>query len=147
GERATIKVQQIPQSPTQHLMEEIFEIRFDFDRYNIKPEYRAMIQQLVATTNQHRNVRISVVGHTDTMGPDAHNWALGGRRAQAVRDEMIRLGVPAGQIVAVSAGKHDLKIETGPNVPNRENRRVRVVKETHWMEEQPPILTERVVMN
>jgi len=147
GERATIKVQQIPQSPTQHLMEEIFEIRFDFDRYNIKPEYRQMINQLVATTNRHRNVRISVVGHTDTVGSDAHNWALGGRRAQAVRDEMIRLGVPAGQIVAVSAGLHDPKIDTGPGVANRENRRVRVVKETHWTEEQPPIITERVVMH
>jgi outer membrane protein OmpA-like peptidoglycan-associated protein len=130
GDKAVIRVQQIPLEPRQQIVEEIFEIRFDFDRYEIKPEYEQMIRNLVATTSRHRNVRISVAGHTDTVGTADYNFALGGRRAEAVRQMLIRYGVPASQIVAVSSGKNDLKVPTGPGVAKAENRRVRVVKET-----------------
>ena len=47
---------------------------------------------------------------------------------------LIGYGIPASQIVAVSAGEEDLKVKTADGVPNAENRRVRVVKETHYTE-------------
>ena len=39
GEKTMIKVQQIPLEPKQHVMEEVFEVRFDFNKATIKPEY------------------------------------------------------------------------------------------------------------
>ena len=138
NEKTIIKVQQIPLEPKQHVMEEIFEIRFDFDKATIKPEYEDLIRKLAATTQANKNVKVSVVGHTDTAGSSAYNYALGGRRAEAVQKMLIEYGIPSSQIIAVSAGEEDLKVPTPNNTPNAENRRVRVVKEVHYTEQPKP---------
>ena len=144
SEKTVIKVQQIPLEPTQHVMEEVFEIRFDFDKAIIKPEYDELIRKLATTTQENKNIKVSVVGHTDTVGSDSYNYALGGRRAEAVQKMLIEYGIPSSQIVAVSAGEEDLKVPTPNNTPNAENRRVRVVKEVHYTEpaKAAPIVVE-----
>ncbi len=145
NEKTIIKVQQIPLEPKQHVMEEIFEIRFDFNKANIKPEYEDLIRKLASTTQANKNIKVSVVGHTDTAGSSNYNYALGGRRAEAVQKMLIQYGIPANQIIAVSAGEEDLKVPTPNNTPNAENRRVRVVKEVHYTEQPTgpaPIVVE-----
>ncbi|MBD5389237.1 OmpA family protein [bacterium] len=137
GEKTMIKVQQIPLEPKQHVMEEIFEIRFDFNESTIKPEYQELIKKLATATQNNKNIKVSVVGHTDTVGSTNYNYALGGRRADAVQKMLIQYGIPAGQIVAVSAGEEGLKVPTPDGVANAENRRVRVVKEVHFTEPAP----------
>lgn len=134
GEKTMIKVQQIPLEPKQHVMEEIFEIRFDFDKATIKPEYQELIQKLATATQSNKNIKVSVVGHTDTMGSKDYNYSLGGRRADAVQKMLIKYGIPASQIVAVSAGEEGLAVPTPDGVANAKNRRVRVVKEVHYTE-------------
>lgn len=134
GEKTVLKVQQIPLEPKQHVMEEIFEIRFDFNKATIKPEYQDLIRKLATATQENKNIKVSVVGHTDTVGSNSYNYALGGRRAEAVQKMLIKYGIPSSQIVSVSAGEHDNKVPTGDGVPNAENRRVRVVKEVHYIE-------------
>ena len=144
NDKTVIKVQQIPLEPKQHVMEEIFEVRFDFDKANIKPEYEDLIRKLASTTQANKNIKVSVVGHTDTSGSNAYNYALGGRRAEAVQKMLIEYGIPSSQIIAVSAGEEDLKVPTPNNTPNAANRRVRVVKEVHYTEQpkQAPIVVE-----
>ena len=139
GEKTMIKVQQIPLEPKQHVMEEIFEIRFDFNKSIIKPEYQELIKKLATATQENKNIKVSVVGHTDTAGTSNYNYALGGRRAEAVQKMLIQYGIPASQIVAVSAGEEDLAVPTPDNTPNAANRRVRVVKEVHYTEEPKPV--------
>ncbi len=129
-----IKVQQVPLEPRQHVMEEVFEVQFDFNKSSIKPEYKDLIKQLAQATQENKNIKVSVVGHTDTVGTKEYNYALGGKRAEAVQKMLIEYGIPASQIVAVSAGKEDLKVPTPDGVKNAENRRVRVVKETSYTE-------------
>ncbi len=138
NDKTIIKVQQIPLEPKQRIMEEIFEIRFDFNKATIKPEYEDIIKKLVETTQANKNVKVSVVGHTDTAGSSAYNYALGGRRAEAVQKMLIEYGIPSSQIIAVSAGEEDLKVKTPDNTPNAENRRVRVVKEVQYVEQPKP---------
>ena len=145
GEKTMIKVQQIPLEPKQHVMEEVFEVRFDFNKATIKPEYRDLIEKLVAATQENKNIKVSVVGHTDTAGSKSYNYALGGRRAEAVQKMLIEYGIPASQIVAVSSGEEDLAVPTPDNTPNAANRRVRVVKETSYTTNEPagnPIAVE-----
>lgn len=139
GEKTMIKVQQIPLEPTQRIMEEVFEVRFDFNKAIIKPEYQELIKKLAAATQDNKNIKVSVVGHTDTAGSGNYNYALGGRRADAVQKMLIQYGIPASQIVAVSAGEEDLAVPTPDNTPNAENRRVRVVKEIPYTEEVKPV--------
>ena len=130
-------------------MEEVFEVRFDFNKSVIKPEYQALIKKLAQATQANKNIKVSVVGHTDTMGTKAYNYALGGRRAEAVQKMLIEYGIPASQIVAVSAGEEDLAVPTADGVANAANRRVRVVKETHYTEQpqQAPIVVEEYAMD
>ena len=137
GEKTMIKVQQIPLEPKQHVMEEVFEVRFDFNKAVIKPEYRDLIEKLASATQANKNIKVSVVGHTDTAGSKSYNYALGGRRAEAVQKMLIQYGIPASQIVAVSSGEEDLAVPTPDNTPNAANRRVRVVKETHYTTNEP----------
>lgn len=137
GEKTMIKVQQIPLEPKQHVMEEVFEVRFDFNKATIKPEYRELIEKLATATQENKNIKVSVVGHTDTAGTKSYNYALGGRRAEAVQKMLIEYGIPASQIVAVSSGEEDLAVPTPDNTPNAANRRVRVVKETHYTTNEP----------
>ena len=134
GEKTMIKVQQIPLTPKQHVMEEVFEIRFDFNKATIKPEYQELIEKLASATQENKNIKVSVVGHTDTAGTSNYNYALGGRRAEAVQKMLIKYGIPASQIVAVSAGEEGLAVPTPDNTPNADNRRVRVVKEVYYEE-------------
>lgn len=139
-EKTLIKVQQLPSEPSQHIVEEVFEIHFDFDKAIIKPEYNSIIDELATMTQNNKNIKVSVVGHTDTSGSKAYNYALGGRRAEAVQNMLVKRGIPASQIVAVSAGEEDLKVKTPDGVKKAENRRVRVVKETTYtdnVEAQP----------
>lgn len=138
GEKTMIKVQQIPLQPDQHVMEEILEIRFDFNESNIAPEYKELIKKLATATQENKNIKVSVVGHTDTMGTANYNYALGGRRAEAVQKMLIKYGIPASQIVAVSAGEEGLAVPTPDNTPNSDNRRVRIVKEIYPEETEQP---------
>ena len=138
GEKTMIKVQQIPLQPDQHVMEEVLEIRFDFNESTIAPEYKDLIKKLADATQENKNIKVSVVGHTDTMGTQNYNYALGGRRAEAVQQMLIKYGIPASQIVAVSAGEQGLAVPTPDNTPNSDNRRVRVVKEIYPDESKQP---------
>ena len=137
NDKTMIKVQQIPLEPSQHIMEEVFEIHFDFNKATIKPEYQELIQKLAGATQANKNIKVSVVGHTDTSGSKDYNYSLGGRRAEAVQNMLIKYGIPASQIVAVSAGEEDLAVPTPDGVPNAENRRVRVVKEVYSTDNTP----------
>lgn len=136
NDKTMIKVQQIPLEPSQHIMEEVFEIHFDFNKATIKPEYQELIQKLAGATQANKNIKVSVVGHTDTSGSKDYNYSLGGRRAEAVQNMLIKYGIPASQIVAVSAGEEDLAVPTPDGTPNAQNRRVRVVKEVYSADKQ-----------
>lgn len=70
---------------------------------------------------------VLVVGHTDAVGSDQFNDALGLQRAEAVRAALIRLGVPAADIQAISRGKRALAVPTAAGVAEPRNRRVEIL--------------------
>jgi outer membrane protein OmpA-like peptidoglycan-associated protein len=68
-------------------------------------------------------VHITVTGHTDTVGSNRYNQALSERRARAVRNEMIRLGMNVGDIETIGRGFRDPLVPTRPGVREPQNRR------------------------
>jgi len=81
------------------------DVFFDTDRYDLKPEAR---EQLVANSTwlqQHTTVKILVEGHCDERNTREYNLALGERRANAVRDYLIFLGVVPNRIRTISYGE------------------------------------------
>ena len=67
---------------------------------------------------------VLVVGHTDAVGNDQTNDALGLQRAETVRAALMKLGIPADDIRAISRGKRALAIPTADGVAEPRNRRV-----------------------
>ncbi|MEQ1439677.1 OmpA family protein [Fontimonas sp. SYSU GA230001] len=85
------------------------DVLFDFDRSDIKPSFANNLDAAAKTINelgeQNAKVRVKVDGHTDWVGTDGYNMALGERRANAVKQYLIRKGVAADRIDTTSYGE------------------------------------------
>ncbi len=104
-----------------------FMVFFDWDRSNLSAQALTTIKQAASAYKQKGNARITATGHTDTSGTEAYNMALSLRRANAVKDALVREGVPATAIAVVGRGEQGLLVQTGPNVREPQNRRVEIV--------------------
>ena len=78
---------------------------FGYDRFDLTPEARSVLERQAAWLRQYPNVRILVAGNCDERGTREYNLALGARRAAAARDYLVSLGVAANRIETVSYGK------------------------------------------
>jgi peptidoglycan-associated lipoprotein len=78
---------------------------FDFDKSDIKPEGRAVLQRQADWLKKYPNVTVTVEGHCDPRGTREYNLALGERRATAVKKMLVALGVPANRVSTISYGK------------------------------------------
>ena len=74
--------------------------------------------------SEDRNVYIEIQGHGDTRGSQAHNRALGGRRAEAVREYLAAQGVPLPRMTTISYGEEKPKNPETTPAAHAENRRV-----------------------
>jgi opacity protein-like surface antigen len=104
-----------------------FMVFFDWDRSNLSAQALNTIKQAAGAYKSKGNARITATGHTDTSGSEAYNMALSLRRANAVKDALVREGVPATAIAVVGRGEQGLLVQTGPNVREPQNRRVEIV--------------------
>ncbi len=78
---------------------------FDFDKYELLPAAQATLQRQAAWLKQYAQYRITIEGHADERGTREYNLALGERRANAVKDYLVSLGVPAARLTTISYGK------------------------------------------
>jgi outer membrane protein OmpA-like peptidoglycan-associated protein len=73
------------------------------------------------------SARITATGHADTSGPENYNMALSLRRANAVKDALVREGVPATAIAVIGRGESQPLVPTADGVREPQNRRVEIV--------------------
>jgi hypothetical protein len=90
----------------------------------LSPESRGPIQQVAANYKTTANATVTLSGHTDTVGSQDFNMTLSQRRADAVRNALVRQGVPAAAITAGGQGEASLPVQTADNVDERRNRSV-----------------------
>jgi len=101
-----------------------FMVFFDWDRSNLSQQALNTIKQAADAYKTKGSARITATGHTYTSGPANYNMALSLRRANAVKDALVRDGVPATAISVVGKGETDLLVPTGDGVREPQNRRV-----------------------
>lgn len=87
-------------------------------------ESRAAAEQAYRDFLERQSQEVWIVGHTDTVGSERFNEALSLKRAERVRQMLIKLGIPAENIVAKGKGKRDLLVRTPDNTDEPRNRRV-----------------------
>jgi outer membrane protein OmpA-like peptidoglycan-associated protein len=97
-------------------------ITFAFDDASLDAEAVAILDGQAEWLRAHPGVPMTIVGHTDLVGPERYNYGLGLRRAESARSYLIARGVPAERLLAVeSRGEQDPAIRTAGR--ERLNRR------------------------
>jgi peptidoglycan-associated lipoprotein len=80
-------------------------IYFDFDSFDLRADARPVLDAQAAWLSRYPNVTVRLEGNADERGTREYNFALGARRANAVRDYLVSRGVSSQRIETVSYGK------------------------------------------
>ncbi len=89
------------------LEQKLSPVYFNFDKYNIKPDMVAVVQNDATILNSDiaQKLSIKIEGNCDEWGSDEYNYALGLRRAKKVKDEFGVLGIDTNRMMIISYGK------------------------------------------
>ncbi|MGB2665057.1 MAG: peptidoglycan-associated lipoprotein Pal [Candidatus Acidiferrum sp.] len=86
-------------------LKEVRDAYFDYDSAAIRPDAREALQKTADFLKNYPNVRVTIEGHCDERGSTEYNLALGQRRANAVKEYLVSLGLPADHLNTTSWGK------------------------------------------
>jgi len=90
------------------------DIYFDYDQFALTPDGQAALQFNADVLRKAPHVRVVIEGHCDERGTDEYNLALGERRARAVVDFLVGLGISPDRATTVSYGS-ELPVDPGHN--------------------------------
>jgi peptidoglycan-associated lipoprotein len=80
-------------------------VYFDFDKYDIRQDAKATLDEHVKYLKANMDVNIQLEGHCDERGSEEYNLALGERRALAVRDFLVNKGISSSRFTFISYGE------------------------------------------
>lgn len=102
---------------------------FDFDKATLTAEGKSRVRDAAALLKPHPTLRVSVEGHTDSIGKDAYNMRLSERRAQTVADQLADEGISKSRLDVRGFGKTRPIADNKTAEGRAENRRVEIVAE------------------
>ena len=105
--------------------EQAFIVFFEFDKSSLTPDGRQVVDSAASAFKQGRS-NVAIAGYTDLAGSQQYNLALSKRRADAVKDALVRDGVPASAIDESWHGKENPRVPTADGVREPQNRRVEI---------------------
>jgi peptidoglycan-associated lipoprotein len=105
----------------------LVDVFFDFDQWNIRDDARPALQKNVEWLRRWSSTRATIEGHCDSRGTSEYNLALGDRRAHAVRDYLVSLGISPERLLVVSKGEETPFCENDTEGCWQENRRAHFV--------------------
>ena len=103
-----------------------FYLYFLADTDEFAPESKQVVTQIFAEIARRPAPEIVIIGHTDRVGSVPYNDALSLRRAERVREELLKLGIPRVRISVAGRGERELEVSTADEVSEPRNRRVEI---------------------
>lgn len=103
-------------------------IRFDVNKATIRPESMGVINSIYGLLKDHPEINLSIEGHTDSDGDDASNQGLSERRAQAVADQLAKMGIDGSRMTSKGWGESKPLNSNTTSEGKANNRRVEFVK-------------------
>jgi peptidoglycan-associated lipoprotein len=97
-------------------------VYFDFDKYQVRDDGRPVLDAQARWLQRYPAVRVRIEGNCDEMGTREYNFALGARRANAVKDYLSSHGVALSRIDTVSYGKERPIDTSGGETAQAHNR-------------------------
>ena len=98
-------------------------IFFDYDKYDVKDEYKPLLQAHAHYLAQNRNAKMLIQGNADERGSREYNLALGQKRADSVKKLLQLMGVPETQTESVSLGEEKPRCTENTDACYAQNRR------------------------
>ena len=123
------KVEPKPEAPVRISVEELNrkgylkDAFFDYDRYEIRQDQRDTLTKDAAWLRENGTVKFTVEGHCDERGTSQYNMALGERRAEAVKDYLVQLGIASSRVQIISYGKERPFVTGHDEKARAQNRR------------------------
>lgn len=102
------------------------EASFAFDRADIKPEFKPTLDKVAEVLRDDPNVRITIIGFTDSIGSEDYNQLLSERRAKSTADYLVSRGVAASQILSRGLGESEPRASNDTEEGRTQNRRVEI---------------------
>jgi len=103
-----------------------FFLYFLADTDEFTPESKQLVDRIFAEIARRPAPEIVIIGHTDRVGAVPYNDALSLKRAERVRDELLKLGIPKVRISVAGRGEREPEVATADEVPEPRNRRVEI---------------------
>lgn len=103
------------------------DVLFSTDEARLQPGAQRTAQELANVLKQHPQHRVRIEGFADARGSDEHNLKLSTRRAEALRDALVSLGVSTDRIEAVGLGEAYPVASNRTEAGRQQNRRVEVL--------------------
>jgi OmpA-OmpF porin, OOP family len=103
-----------------------FRVFFDWSKPDIRSDDAATLDKVAEAYRARPSIQLQLIGHTDRSGSAWANRAAGLRRAQAVRAELEKRGVPRNAIGVTSFGEDRPLVPTEDGVREVQNRRVEI---------------------
>lgn len=104
----------------------VYLVFFDWDKFTITSGANSVLDSVAEEIFKNPPRVLNIIGHTDTSGAKIYNQRLAIKRANAVRDALVKRGVSADLIATDAKGETDLLVETPDNVREPANRRVNI---------------------
>jgi len=102
-------------------------VNFDFNKSNIRPDAVPILEQACSLLKQEQSIDIVAKGYTDAIGSVPYNLKLSERRANSVREFLIKCGISASRISSKGYGKSDPVASNATPEGRAQNRRVELV--------------------
>src|SRR5450830_894006 len=111
-------------APAPQVVKVELDVKFDFNKSVVKPNSLGDVRNLADFMKQYPATNTTVAGHTDSVGPDAYNQKLSQRRADAVKQALVKDGVAPNRIQSVGYGKTRPVADNATEAGRAINRRV-----------------------
>jgi outer membrane protein OmpA-like peptidoglycan-associated protein len=102
------------------------DVNFDFDSRKLNDLGKAKVRTVAQMLSKEGSVKVVLQGHTDYYGTDEYNMKLGMDRAEAVRQELVSLGIPGDRLSTVTFGESQPLFTEKEDWARAANRRVEV---------------------
>jgi OmpA-OmpF porin, OOP family len=103
-----------------------FTLYFESGTDEFTDQSKQEVKRVLAEMARRQAPEITVIGHTDQVGPDPTNDALSLQRAERVQTILVGMGIPPGRILTAGRGRREPLVRTADGVSEPRNRRVEI---------------------